>query len=144
MHQIIRGIFRNRKFSSCLGLLAGLTPLAAAEFDVRNEAEFKKCVAGEARVEKLAGDMGFVEGPVWFNGFLVFSDIPNNELKKWTKAGGLTTFRKPSQNANGNTTDADGRLEDGLQSHRPGRPGECGNHLSGTAGAQGRQGLTAR
>ena len=110
MHQIIRGIFRNRKFSSCLGLLAGLTPLAAAEFDVRNEAEFKKCVAGEARVEKLVGGMGFTEGPVWFNGFLVFSDIPNNELKKWSQAGGLETFRKPSQNINGNTTDSAGRL----------------------------------
>lgn len=91
-------------------LLAGLSPLAAAEFEVRNEGEFKKCVAAEATVEKLAGGMGFTEGPTWFQGFLVFSDIPNNELKKWSKAAGLETFRKPSQNINGNTTDAAGRL----------------------------------
>lgn len=91
-------------------LLAGLSPLAAAGFDVRNEAEFKKCVAADAKLEKLAGDMGFTEGPTWFQGFLVFSDIPNNELKKWSKAGGLETFRKPSQNINGNTTDRAGRL----------------------------------
>lgn len=85
----------------------------AAEFDIRDEAEFKKIVSADAKVEKLAGDMGFVEGPVWNpanGGYLVFSDIPNNELKKWTKDGGLTTFRKPSQNANGNTLDLQGRL----------------------------------
>ncbi|HTD85435.1 MAG TPA: SMP-30/gluconolactonase/LRE family protein, partial [Candidatus Binatia bacterium] len=32
------------------------------------------------------------------------------ELKKWTKAGGVTTFRKPSNNANGNTLDVQGKL----------------------------------
>ena len=85
----------------------------AAEFDIRDEAEFKKLVAPNAKVEKLAGDMGFLEGPVWNpadGGHLIFSDIPANELKKWTKAGGLTTFRKPSNNANGNTLDLEGRL----------------------------------
>jgi gluconolactonase len=93
--------------------LAALT-LHAAEgepFLIKNEAEFRKCVAADARVEKLAGDMGFTEGPAWHpGGFLIFSDIPNNELKKWTKDGGLTTFRKPSQNVNGNTIDLLGRL----------------------------------
>ena len=88
--------------------------LLAAEsepFLIKNEAQFKKCVAADARVEKLAGGMGFTEGPAWHpEGFLVFSDIPNNELKKWTQAGGLTTFRKPSQNVNGNTIDRQGRL----------------------------------
>ena len=80
-------------------------------FVIKNEAEFRKCVAADARVEKLAGDMGFTEGPAWHpEGFLVFSDIPNNELKKWAQEGGLTTFRKPSQNVNGNTIDRQGRL----------------------------------
>lgn len=85
----------------------------AAEFDIRNESEFKQLLPADAKVEKLAGSMGFIEGPQWFpgdGGYLVFSDIPANELKKWTKAGGLTTFRKPSQNANGNTLDGQGRL----------------------------------
>lgn len=88
--------------------------LGAAEttpFLIQNEAEFKKCVAAEARVKKLAGDMGFTEGPVWHpDGFLVFSDIPKNELKKWTTDGALTTYRQPSQNINGNTIDLQGRL----------------------------------
>ena len=89
------------------------TFLRSAEFDVRDQAEFNKIVSSNAKVEKLAGDMGFLEGPVWNpadGGYLVFSDIPANELKKWTKAEGLTTFRKPSSNANGNTLDLQGKL----------------------------------
>ena len=88
--------------------------LAAAEperFSVRNESEFRKCVSADAEVKKVAGDMMFTEGPVWHpEGFLVFSDIPANELKKWDPRGGVSTFRKPSHNANGNTLDGQGRL----------------------------------
>ena len=103
-----------KTFALLLSLPCLATALMAAEsepFFIKNEAEFRKCVAAEARVEKLAGGLSFTEGPAWHpDGFLVFSDIPNNELKKWTKAEGLTTFRKPSQNANGNTIDRAGRL----------------------------------
>ncbi len=84
-----------------------------ADFDIRNEAEFKKIVAPDAKVEKLATNLKFTEGPVWLaqdGGYLVFSDIPADELKKWTAKDGLATFRKPSQNANGNTLDGQGRL----------------------------------
>ncbi len=97
---------------SLAGLLIARAGAADSEpFVINNPAEFKACVAAEARVQKLAGDMGFLEGPTWLaEGFLVFSDIPGNELKKWTKDGGVATFRKPSQNANGNTTDLQGRL----------------------------------
>ena len=94
-------------------VLAVTTPLTAADFDVRNEAEFKKIFPADAKVEKLADGFGFTEGPVWFSaagGYLVFSDIPKNQLKKWTAKEGVTTFREPSQNANGNTLDRRGRL----------------------------------
>jgi gluconolactonase len=93
-------------------LLAAVT-LPASEFHIDQAAEFARLVPTGAKVAKLAGDMGFIEGPVWLKadgGFLVFSDIPNNELKRWSAAGGLATFRKPSQNANGNTLDLAGRL----------------------------------
>jgi len=85
----------------------------AADFEINNEAEFKLCVPAGAKIERLGTDMKFLEGPQWIpadGGYLVFSDIPSNELKKWTKSGGVTTFRQPSQNANGNTLDNDGRL----------------------------------
>jgi gluconolactonase len=67
----------------------------------------------EEKVRKLAGGMQFVEGPVWTNdngGFLVFSDIPADEIFCWNEPEGLTQFRTPSHNANGNTRDREGRL----------------------------------
>ena len=72
-------------------------------------------VAPDAKVQKLAGGMKFTEGPVWSDalpvgGFLVFSDIPSNELKRWDAKNGLATFRADSHNTNGNTRDRDGRL----------------------------------
>jgi gluconolactonase len=72
-----------------------------------------KLIAPNAQVEKLAGGLRFVEGPVWRaedGGYLLFSDIPANELKRWDRAGGVRTFRAPSGNANGNTIDREGRL----------------------------------
>lgn len=85
----------------------------AAEFEVRDEAGFKKIVPAGAKLERLATGMKFTEGPVWLaesGGCLVFSDIPSDELKKWTAKDGLTVFRKPSFNANGNTVNRAGRL----------------------------------
>jgi gluconolactonase len=88
-----------------------LTAAESERFFIGNEMEFRKCVAAEAQVKRLAGEMMFTEGPVWHpEGFLVFSDIPANELKKWDPRGGVSTFRKPSHNANGNTIDRQGRL----------------------------------
>jgi gluconolactonase len=96
-----------------LVLFASLGLTHAVDFDVRDATEFNKVVAPEAKLVKLAGDMKFTEGPVWRTqdgGNLVFSDIPANELKQWTAKSGVTTFRRPSQNANGNTLDHTGRL----------------------------------
>jgi len=93
-------------------LISGVI-LHAGEFDIKNEAEFAKIVGKDAKVAKLAGDMKFLEGPVWIStdgGYLVFSDIPSDELKKWNAKDGLTTFRKPSEQANGNFLDLDGLL----------------------------------
>jgi len=53
------------------------------------------------------------EGPVWVGDgrFLLWSDIPNNRILKWEEeTGAVTVFRKPSNNANGNTRDRQGRL----------------------------------
>jgi gluconolactonase len=94
-------------------LFHSLCLAVAADFNVRDEAEFKKVIPRGAKLEQLATGMKFCEGPVWVprdGGYLVFSDIPADELKKWTARDGLTTFRKPSFNANGNTVDRQGRL----------------------------------
>lgn len=75
--------------------------------------EFARCVDPAAEVRKLAGEMKFTEGPVWMprdGGYLVFSDIPADEMKRWCEKDGLAVFRQPSRNANGNTLDRHGRL----------------------------------
>ena len=65
-------------------LVIAAAVLHAAEsesFQINNEAEFRKCVAPDTRLQKLASDMAFLEGPVWHPaGFLVFSDSPNDEV----------------------------------------------------------------
>ena len=74
---------------------------------------FAKYRVNAAKVEKLASGMRWCEGPVWFGDgrYLLWSDIPNNRVMKWEEqTGAVTVFRKPSNNANGNTRDRQGRL----------------------------------
>lgn len=73
--------------------------------------QFASYVLGNAPVKRLATGFDWVEGPVWFGdqGCLLFSDIPNNRILRWT-AEGVTTFRSPSNFANGHTRDRQGRL----------------------------------
>ncbi len=66
-----------------------------------------------AAVERLATGCRWSEGPVWFGDarHLLWSDIPNNRILKWEdETGAVSTFRKPSNFANGNTRDGQGRL----------------------------------
>lgn len=95
-------------------LLAGTMLVRAADFEIHQTAEFRKIVPEGARIQKIAGGFKFVEGPVWIErdgGVLIFSDIPANQLKQWSQASGkITVYRDPSQNANGNTLDREGRL----------------------------------
>jgi gluconolactonase len=84
---------------------------APNDFEVGDAAEFTKIFPRGARVERLATGLRFVEGPAWHrDGFLIFSDIPANELKRWDPKQGVTTYRAGSNNANGNTFDREGRL----------------------------------
>jgi gluconolactonase len=66
-----------------------------------------------ASVERLATGCRWAEGPVWFGDgrYLLWSDIPNNRVLRWDEeTGAVSVFRKPSNNANGNTRDRIGRL----------------------------------
>jgi gluconolactonase len=68
---------------------------------------------GLAKVERIASNMRWCEGPVWFGDgrYLLWSDIPNNRMMRWDEeTGAVNVFRKPSNNANGNTRDRQGRL----------------------------------
>jgi len=66
-----------------------------------------------ASVERIATGMRWCEGPVWFGDgrSLFWSDIPNNRIMRWQEeTGAVSVFRQPSNNANGNTRDRQGRL----------------------------------
>jgi gluconolactonase len=66
-----------------------------------------------AAVERLATGLRWAEGPVWFGDgrYLLCSDIPNDRIMRWDEeSGALAVFRRPSNNANGNTRDRAGRL----------------------------------
>jgi len=66
-----------------------------------------------AAVERLATGLRWGEGPVWFGDgrYLLCSDIPNNRILRWDEATGFVgVFRQPSNHANGNTRDRQGRL----------------------------------
>jgi gluconolactonase len=67
---------------------------------------------GNAPLKKLADGFDWAEGPVWFGDHdcLLFSDIPNNRMLRWSPVSGLTTFRAPANFSNGNTRDREGRL----------------------------------
>ncbi len=76
------------------------------------EPEFGKFVLFNAPVKQIATGFDWVEGPVWFGdaGCLLFSDIPNNRILRWTPGVGISTYRQPSNYANGHTRDLQGRL----------------------------------
>ncbi|MES2666254.1 MAG: SMP-30/gluconolactonase/LRE family protein [Pseudomonadota bacterium] len=73
--------------------------------------DFGRYVMGNAPVKRLATGFDWVEGPVWFGdaGALLFSDIPNNRILRWTPDG-ITPFRQPCNHTNGHTRDRQGRL----------------------------------
>ncbi|MDE2817107.1 MAG: SMP-30/gluconolactonase/LRE family protein [Chloroflexota bacterium] len=84
----------------------------ATKFDVRNPAFFD-LVPRDAELERVAGGFQFTEGPVWRDGGLLFSDIPNSRTVRWQESPegfSVSTYRTPSGNANGLTLDHQGRL----------------------------------
>jgi len=80
-------------------LLAALQVQAQGTNEVvRLDPGLDQIISADTKVEKLAGDFGFVEGPVWVRqgGYLLFSDIPANAITKWTPDGKVSIFLKPS------------------------------------------------
>ena len=73
---------------------------------------FKTYVLGNAPLEKLGDGFRWTEGPVWFGdmGMLIFSDLPNDRVMRWSEADGVQLFRKPAGFANGHARDREGRL----------------------------------
>jgi gluconolactonase len=74
---------------------------------------FESCRLPNAAVERIATGYRWAEGPVWFGDHkcLLWSDIPSNRMMRWDEStGAVSAFRQPSDYANGNTRDRQGRL----------------------------------
>ncbi len=77
------------------------------------QAEFLKYRVYSSSVEQLASGCRWGEGPVWFGDHrcLLWSDIPGNRILRWDAGSGqVSTFRAPSNHANGLARDLQGRL----------------------------------
>src|SRR5260370_27338529 len=73
-------------------------------------AKYRLLLAG---VERLVTGLRWCEGPVYFGDArcLLWSDIPNNRIMRWDeRTARVGVYRSPSNFANGNTRDRQGRL----------------------------------
>src|SRR5262245_40678557 len=106
---------REQQMSDASSFAAGWRPAthypdpAIHALDPRFEKYWLKLSA----VERLTTGLRWAEGPVWFGDgrYLLCSDIPNQRIIRWEEeTGAVSIFRKPSNFANGNTRDRQGRL----------------------------------
>ena len=69
-------------------------------------------VLAGARLERLCTGARWSEGPVWLweDQALLWSDIPNNRMLRWTEAKGLEIWRDGVEFTNGHTRDLNGDL----------------------------------
>lgn len=59
----------------------------------RLDPAFDKLVPADAKIEVLGGGFEWSEGPVWMKeGYLLFSDIPRNQIVKWDPKSGISIF----------------------------------------------------
>jgi sugar lactone lactonase YvrE len=65
----------------------------------------------ELKVDKVATRYVFTDGPVWSrDGYLIFSDVPSDQLLQFKPGVPIGIFRSKSNGAGGNTFDAQGRF----------------------------------
>ncbi|WNJ21605.1 SMP-30/gluconolactonase/LRE family protein [Pontibacter sp. G13] len=101
---------------------AAEAPAEIAPSVVRKSDALDALVPADAQVEILAEGFKWSEGPVWVPALdaVLFTDVPNNKIHKWSESDGLTLYLEPSgytgpdsnynQGGNGLLLDAEGRL----------------------------------
>jgi gluconolactonase len=69
-------------------------------------------VGTRVEFERIASGCLFTEGPLWHpqGEYLLWSDMPGDHLRRWSKLDGVTTFRQPCNKSNGLAWDRQGRL----------------------------------
>ena len=81
------------------------------KFEIRDEAFFD-IIDRDAKLDVIAGGFGFTEGPIWHpdEHWLMFSDIIGSRQYRWSEKDGLSDFRRPTNQTNGNCFDREGRV----------------------------------
>lgn len=100
-----------RHFARCLLTLAFLSLLSACATPPKPDnvfpviggktvfdPSFHAVVAADAPIEQIADGFTWAEGPAWVRegNYLLFTDVPENTLYRWTGRDGLSVFLKPS------------------------------------------------
>ncbi len=69
-------------------------------------------VAGTPQLERLCTGARWSEGPLWMHedDSLLWSDIPNDRILRWSAHEGMTVWREQVEFTNGRTRDHDGAL----------------------------------
>ena len=65
---------------------------------VREDPALDRLIAPDAVIERLADGFTWSEGPVWIadGGYLLFSDVPQNRIHRWSARDGASVFMSPS------------------------------------------------
>jgi gluconolactonase len=73
---------------------------------------FARYILGNADLETLATGFRWLEGLVWMGDWncLLFQDLPRNRIMRWSEDLGVSVYRAPSDYANGQARDRQGRL----------------------------------
>lgn len=80
-------------------------------FAFYQEDGLKDIIESGAKLEKLAGDFRFTEGPsADAKGNVYFTDQPNDRIMMWSLSDELSTFMQPSGRSNGLSFDKEGFL----------------------------------
>ena len=80
-------------------------------FEVYDD-RFRRMVPEGAKLTKHCSGMKWAEGPVYFaeGSYVLWSDIPNDRIMRWSAADGCSVFRHPAGYTNGHYRDRQGRL----------------------------------
>ncbi len=77
-----------------------------------HDARFNFVAQGASELVRLCTGAVWSEGPVWMreDDSVLWSDIPNNRILRWTARDGMSVWRDKSEFCNGHTREADGAL----------------------------------
>lgn len=89
------------------------------QFEIFDD-EFQRILGPDPNLKLLADSLTFAEGVCWVpdRNMVIVSDIPNNRIVSWSESDGFGIYREPSDRANGNTIDREGRVVSCLTSGR--------------------------